>query len=251
MLENYNPASGQWKNKDAAIYLVMSLATKAKTAKHGITQTNQLVDLADFCNKYIVSELKDANVNHLPVIKAASVKYVMTFRSQLPPDMVKASLPFIVNHLRAESHVVHTYAAAAIDKILIMKQPGAVGSNKALVTAPDLTPIAEPLLTGLFGAFNLQGSAENEYVMKCVMRSFSTLQEAVIPYLASLLPSLTQKLQLAAKNPTRPHYNHYLFESLGLSIRIVCKSQPAAVTNFETVLFPVFQEILQQDVQVE
>ncbi len=81
------------------------------------------------------------------------------------------------------------------------------------------------------------------------MRSFSTLQEAVIPFLSNLLPSLTQKLQKAAKNPTRPHYNHYMFESLSLSIRIVCKNQPGAVSNFEGILFPVFQEILQQDVQ--
>ena len=88
-------------------------------------------------------------------------------------------------------------------------------------------------------------SAENEYVMKCIMRSFSTLQAAVIPYLSTLLTALTQKLQLAAKNPTKPHYNHYLFESLSLSIRIVCKEQPLAVANFESVLFPVFQEILQ------
>ena len=88
-------------------------------------------------------------------------------------------------------------------------------------------------------------SAENEYVMKCIMRSFSTLQAAVIPYLSTLLTALTQKLQLAAKNPTKPHYNHYLFESLSLSIRIVCKEQPSAVANFESVLFPVFQEILQ------
>jgi exportin-2 (importin alpha re-exporter) len=42
------------------------------------------------------------------------------------------------------------------------------------------------------------------------MRSFSTLQENVIPYLATLLPILTQKMQLAAKNPSKPHYNHYL-----------------------------------------
>ena len=81
------------------------------------------------------------------------------------------------------------------------------------------------------------------------MRSFSTLQAAVIPYLSTLLTALTQKLQLAAKNPTKPHYNHYLFESLSLSIRIVCKEQPSAVANFESVLFPVFQEILQGDVQ--
>jgi exportin-2 (importin alpha re-exporter) len=247
MLQQYaaNPTAN-WKKKDAAIYLVTSLATRAKTAKHGITQTNQLVDLNDFCTKYIVAELKAENVDELPVIKADAVKYVMTFRSQLHPETVKASFPFLIRFLKSQSHVVHTYAAAAIDKALIMKVSG---TNNALITATDVNPIAEQLLTGLFGAFNLQGSAENEYVMKCVMRSFSTLQEAVIPFLASLLPSLTQKLQQAAKNPTKPHYNHYLFESLGLAIRIVCKSQPQAVGNFETVLFPVFTEILQQDVQ--
>ena len=46
MLDLYGtqPAA-KWSSKDAAIYLVTSLATRAKTAKHGITQTNQLVDL--------------------------------------------------------------------------------------------------------------------------------------------------------------------------------------------------------------
>jgi exportin-2 (importin alpha re-exporter) len=67
--------------------------------------------------------------------------------------------------------------------------------------------------------------------------------------LAKLLDVLTQKLQAAARNPTRPHYNHYLFEALSLSIRIVCNTQPSAVENFEKVLFPVFEQILQQDVQ--
>jgi exportin-2 (importin alpha re-exporter) len=71
----------------------------------------------------------------------------------------------------------------------------------------------------------------------------------VVPYLAHLLPPLTNKLAQAAKNPTRPHYNHYLFESLSLSIRIVCQSNPQAVTSFEQVLFPVFEEILKMDVQ--
>jgi hypothetical protein len=94
-------------------------------------------------------------------------------------------------------------------QILIMRVSSG-SQSPALITAADLAPFAEPLLQGLFGAFELPASAENEYVMKCVMRSFSTLQENVIPYLATLLPVLTQKLQLAAKNPTKPHYNHYL-----------------------------------------
>eukprot|EP00096_Caligus_rogercresseyi_P000645 TRINITY_DN11117_c0_g1_i1.p1 TRINITY_DN11117_c0_g1~~TRINITY_DN11117_c0_g1_i1.p1 ORF type:complete len:974 (-),score=386.32 TRINITY_DN11117_c0_g1_i1:7-2928(-) len=247
MLDVYqsNP-SGKWKSKDAAIYLVTSLATRAKTAKHGITQINQLVNLTEFCTNYIVPDLQATDVNAFPVLKADAVKYILTFRSQLPPDMMKASLPCLVQFLKANSHVVHSYAATAIEKTLILRTPT---DNKALISSAELSPFAESLLSGLFGALSLPGSSENEYVMKCVMRSFSALQEAVVPFLASLLPVLTQKLQQAAKNPTRPHYNHYLFESLSLSIRIVCKSQPAAVANFETVLFPVFQEILQQDVQ--
>ena len=237
-----------WRSKDAAIYLVTSLATKAKTAKHGITQTNQLVDLTDFCNKHIVQDLQNQAIDQLPVLKASAIKYFMVFRSQLPPDMIKAGLPYVVHHLKAQSVVTHTYSAECISKSLIMKS-GGIGSTTPLITTADLTPLADPLLKGLFEAFQKQGSAENEYVMKCVMRSFNTLKNAVMPYLGDLLPSLTQKLTEAAKNPTKPHYNHYLFESLSIAIRIVCKEQPAAVTNFEQALFPVFQSILVNDVQ--
>ena len=100
-----------------------------------------------------------------------------------------------------------------------------------------------------FNQRNVLGSAENEYVMRCITRTFSCLQEQVMPFLATCLPVMTQKLAMAAKNPTKPHFNHYLFEALALSIRIVCKGQPTAVSNFETVLFPVFQQILVEDVQ--
>lgn len=53
------------------------------------------------------------------------------------------------------------------------------------------------------------------------------------------------------QNPSKPHFNHYLFESLCLSIRITCKANPATVGSFEEALFPVFTEILQNDVQGE
>ena len=167
-------------------------------------------------------------------------------RSQLPPQAVKASIPALIQMLTSPSVVVHTYAAAAIDKILMMRDT----DGKALVKSQELAPMAENLLKNLFSAFDQPGSNENEYIMKAVMRSFSALQEAVVPFLAHLLPPLTSKLTQAAKNPTRPHYNHYLFESLSLSIRIVCKSNAAAVQSFEQVLFPVFEEILKTDVQV-
>ena len=51
------------------------------------------------------------------------------------------------------------------------------------------------------------------------------------------------------QNPSKPHFNHYLFESLCLSVRITCKANPTTVSSFEEALFPVFTEILQNDVQ--
>ena len=73
----------------------------------------------------------------------------------MPTDVVKGCLPFLITHLKAQSHVTHTYAAAAIDKILIMKIAGS--NNVALVNANDLSPVVNDLLHGLFGAFNLPG----------------------------------------------------------------------------------------------
>lgn len=37
----------------------------------------------------------------------------------------------------------------------------------------DLAPVLEPLLAALFTAFSKPDSAENEYVMRCVMRVIS------------------------------------------------------------------------------
>ena len=57
----------------------------------------------------------------LPVLLADSIKYIMTFRSVLPRDMVVGSIPQLVRHLTACNQVVHTYAACAIEKILVMR----------------------------------------------------------------------------------------------------------------------------------
>ena len=51
------------------------------------------------------------------------------------------------------------------------------------------------------------------------------------------------------QNPSKPHFNHYLFESLCVAIRTACKLNPETVKTFEEALFTPFTEILQQDVQ--
>ena len=82
MLRQYsqNPKEN-WKSKDAAIFVVTSLAAKKSTAKHGTTEANQLVNLVDFYNSQIVTDLNSPNVDDVPVLKADAIKYLITFRS--------------------------------------------------------------------------------------------------------------------------------------------------------------------------
>ncbi|XP_032826379.1 exportin-2 [Petromyzon marinus] len=246
MLSQYakDPAA-HWKHKDAAIYLVTSLASKAQTQKLGITQANQLVNLTDFFVSHIQTDLQSPNVNQFPVLKADAIKYVMIFRSQLPKEHLLNVLPLLVNHLQSESTVVHTYAAHSLERIFTLRGPG----NALVLTAAEVSPVIEPLLTNLLKAMTMPSSTENEYLMKALMRSFSLLQEAVIPYVPTLTMQLAQKLHAVSKNPSKPHFNHYLFEALCLCVRITCRATPAAVSGFEDALFPVFTDILQNDVQ--
>lgn len=247
MLDQYakDPAKN-WKHKDASIYLVTSLASKAQTQKHGITQANELVNLTEFFVNHILTDLKSPNVNEFPVLKADAIKYVMIFRSQLPKEHLLQAMPLLINHLLANSIVQHTYAAHALERLFTMRG-GA--NNTTLITPAEMAPFTKQLLTNLFETLSRPDSSENEYIMKAIMRSLSLLQEAIVPYVATLIGHLTHKLLAVSKNPSKPHFNHYLFESLCLLIRITCKANPAIVGSFEEALFPVFTQILQNDVQ--
>lgn len=66
--------------EDVAIYLVTSLAAKGGTAKLGTTKTSELVNLGDFFREHIEPELAAPALNERPVIKAACLKYLVTFR---------------------------------------------------------------------------------------------------------------------------------------------------------------------------
>lgn len=250
MLTKYaaNPLQN-WKSKDAAIYLVTSMAVKGGTARLGTTDTSELVNIIDFFTNFVRPDLEQStDLNVLPVLRADALKYIMTFRNQLPlKEVVIPSLPLIVRHMSANSIVVHTYASHTLEKLLTMRDP--IQPNLPAIKVQDLNLLIGPMLRGLFGILSIPGSTENEYAMKAIMRSFSLLQENVLEYFPEFLPKLTDKLQEVTKNPSKPHFNHYLFETLSLSIRIACQKDRSFVTNFESVLFPIFDVILDKDVQ--
>ncbi|KAK7100974.1 hypothetical protein V1264_023831 [Littorina saxatilis] len=233
-----------WKSKDSALYLVTSLASKGMTQKQGVTQTSELVNIVDFYQGQVLPDLQSTEINKLPILKADAIKYLMVFRSQLPREALVSSLPHLMRYLTADSYVVHTYAAHSIERLFMVRT-----ANVAAFAMEDVKPYAADLLGNMFGAMNREVSAENEYIMKAVMRTMSLLQENILPMIPQLLQGLTQKLMMVSKNPSKPHFNHYLFESMCVAIRTATKHNPESVKAFEEALFAPFTDILQQDVQ--
>lgn len=246
MLAQYaNDPRRTWKSKDAAIFLVTSMAVKGSTSRLGATTTSELVNVLDFFTNFLRLELERPNLNELPVLRADALKYLVTFRNQLPAEQVLIPmLPVIVNHLAADSIVVHSYAANAIEKILSLR-----AGNSPAVQPVHVVPLAQQLLGGLFAIFAKPGSGENEYAMKAIMRTVSLLQADVLPFLKVILDSLTAKLNEVAKNPSKPNFNHYLFETITISIRIACDKDRTSLPAFENLLFPIVEHILVTYVQ--
>ncbi|CAG9570956.1 unnamed protein product [Danaus chrysippus] len=238
MLSKYSSSGGSaWINKDTALFLVTSLASRGSTQASGVTRASPLVDLTSFAATHVLPELQRPDVNELPVLKADAIKYIITFRSLLPKDLIVTALPLLIQHIRGGG-VVCTYASCAVEKLLA----------GGLATKTQLEPYAGNLMGALLTAIDGGPTAHNEYVMKALLRTLAILREAALPYLGEALPKLASILALVAKNPSKPHFNHYLFESLSLAVSLVVKANPSAITAFEDALFPIFQDILQNDV---
>jgi len=250
------PATG-WKAKDVAIYLVIALTIKGGTSKLGATQTNQLVNLVDFFSKNVLPELQSAAASvsaggagapH-PVLIADAIKFVSTFRVQLDVDVYVSIMPHLIALLAHRNHVVHTYAASAIERMLTVKDaalPGTPSSRR--FKAAQLIPLLQQLLTSLFAILNKGGSEDNAYAMRAIMRVTVVAGEAMAPYANVCITSLNGILGRVCANPSNPTFNHFLFETVASLVRYICAATPTAVDSFEQLLFPPFQTVLQMDI---
>lgn len=61
MLESYASNTANWQSKNAAIFLVTSLAARGQTQKFGVTQISRLVDVNEFAVNHIIPELQKEN----------------------------------------------------------------------------------------------------------------------------------------------------------------------------------------------
>lgn len=238
-LFSQNP-DANWKYKDCAIYLVVSLATKKAG---GSSVSTDLVDVENFFGSVIVPELQSRDVNVFPMLKAGALKFFTTFRNQLSKAVGMALLPDVVRFLASESNVVHSYAASCIEKLLLVKDDG----TRARYTAADISPFLLVLMTNLFSALEKPESEENQYIMKCIMRVLGAA-EISRDVASACITGLTNVLNRVCENPKNPIFNHYLFESVAVLIRRACERDPTLISAFEGSLFPSLQMVLAKDV---
>lgn len=234
-----NPAVN-WKDKDCAIYLVVSLATKKAG---GNSVSTDLVNVESFFGSVIVPELKSQDVNGFPMLKAGALKFFTMFRNQISKPIAIALVPDVVRFLGSESNVVHSYAANCIEKLLLVKEEGGM----ARYTSSDISPFLPVLIGNLFNALKFPDSEENQYIMKCIMRVLG-VADITREVAGPCILELTNVLAEVCKNPKNPVFNHYLFEAVAVLVRRACEKDASLISAFEGSLFPSLQTILVNDV---
>ncbi|CAG8538941.1 11296_t:CDS:10 [Paraglomus occultum] len=210
---NQNPAVN-WKEKDTAIYLLTSIAAQGSVTKHGVTVVNSFVNVVDWYDQHILPDLKTPIDSGSAILKVDALKYLYTFRNQMSKEKLLEAFPYLMQHLRSSSYVVYTYAAITIERILFMRR-----DNVLVFNQNDIRPYTHDLLIILFGLIESATTpatlAENDYLMKAVMRVPFTSREEISPYVGDIIDHLNKILIVISKNPSNPQFNHYTFEAIG------------------------------------
>ncbi|KZT00874.1 uncharacterized protein LAESUDRAFT_731806 [Laetiporus sulphureus 93-53] len=243
---NENPKEN-WRAKDTAIYILTAVATRGSTTQHGVTSTNALVDVVQFFSDHVLQDLQAEPGSVHPILQVDAIRFLHTFRNQLVKPQLIAVLPLLVRHLGSDNYVCYTYAAISIERILFIRQ-----GNTLLFTQADIHELAPHLLDALFSKVEQAGTpekvAENDYLMKCVMRVILTARSTFTEGYEKILQRLVGILGIISKNPSNPMFDQYIFESISALMRFIVAAKPTSLSTFEESLFGPFTIIIQQDI---
>ncbi|KAG8776418.1 importin-alpha export receptor [Serendipita sp. 397] len=243
-----NPGDN-WKSKSSAIYLISAVAARSVTTQKGVTSVNPLVNIVQFFSEHIAQDLQSVGTAAHAILEVDAIRFLYTFRNQLTKEQLLSVLPVLVQHLTSSSYVVYTYSAIAIERILFMKHLHTV---RPLMEPIDVASIAQPaiemLLTKMEAGKTPEKIAENEYLMKCVMRIIITARDKLAAGHAATLGRIVAILGAVSKNPSNPNFNQYTFESVSALIRFVVPAVPASLSAFEQSLLPALTYIIQEDI---
>ncbi|KAL2261541.1 hypothetical protein VTK26DRAFT_3939 [Humicola hyalothermophila] len=234
-----------WKAKDTAVYLFLAIAAKgAVTAAHGVKTVNSHVNVVEFFEQHIASDLLSADCE--PISKVDAIKYLYTFRSQLNKAQWASAIQPLIQNLASTNYVVYTYAAIAVERVLFLTDE----QGQHMFPRSDIQPYAKDLLEHLFALIEKDTSAaklqENEFLMRCIMRVLIVIKDgADVCGLESVLNHLISITNVIKENPSNPRFYYYHFEAIGALVRYCCNSSKV---NLLSQLWTPFVAILNEDV---
>ncbi|KAG6001996.1 hypothetical protein E4U54_000965 [Claviceps lovelessii] len=234
-----------WKAKDTAVYLFLSIAAKgAVTQAQGVKTVNPLVNVVEFFEQHIAQDLM-ATDGVEPISKVDAIKYLYTFRSQLSKEQWTVAIKPLIQNLNSSNYVVYTYAAIAVERVLFLTDD----AGAPVFPRADIEPFAKDLLNHLFKLIEQESNAaklqENEFLMRCVMRILIVIKDGASPMLDSVLTHLILITNVMKHNPSNPRFYYYHFEAVGALARYCARSHAAA---FNQKLWDPFKLILTEDV---
>ncbi|KAL3119789.1 hypothetical protein niasHT_010080 [Heterodera trifolii] len=242
-----NPALN-FAKKDVVYYLVSALASKSTTARHGTTDASQLINVADFYQEHVRSDLLLGPVNDLPILRGDALKFLVLFRKQLKPEQLIECLRgqngllecSIIRFLSSAHVLIHHYVAYAVERLFLMKNP--TNPQETLFNASNV-PI-DLLIDALFDCFRVPQAYETHYVMKALMRTFSLIDDRMAANSHLYVNKLFQMITEAVRVPKNPLFVHYIFESLCILIR---RASSKVSGGLDQHVIPIIELILGND----
>jgi exportin-2 (importin alpha re-exporter) len=202
------------------------------------------VNIPDFFQNNIAADLTSPDIE--PLLKVDAIKFLYIFRSQMSKETWQSAFPLVVNHLNASNHVVYTYAAIAVERLLCLTN----NQGETMVPRQDVAPLANDLLQHLFNLITKDKAPEkiqeNEFLMRCVMRVLIVIRDDVLPISDMVLKSLVAITMVIRHNPSNPRFYYYQFEAIGALIRFAAPKRPA---HYEEALYQPFGDILRAGVE--
>ena len=258
-----------WVAKDVAITLFLAVIVRGQTQREGATKVKDAGVVQDFLRAHIIPEIAKADGEANPILRADAIKFVATFRQFIPKDVALLTvIPMLVSALDSRVVVVHTYAAAAIDGLLAVREIRPETSHLGYVvygahrfTQADLRPHLNSLLVKLFALIDATpasaaqasvanktatANTDNEHLIMCVVRVMSVAKRDVGPVVPDILAQLGRTLARVAANPSNPIFNHFLFECIAAANKFGGESGAVSVDQLEAALNPSIDRVLKQ-----
>ncbi|TRX96295.1 hypothetical protein FHL15_003019 [Xylaria flabelliformis] len=234
-----------WKDKDTAISLFLSIAAKgAVTASHGVKTVNELLNVVDFFQQHVANDLVgDAGVE--PIAKVDAIKYLYMFRSQLTKEQWQAAFQPLIQNMGSSNYVVYTYAAIAVERLLYLTD----NSGTRIFGRADIEPFAKDLLDHLFKLVEKENSPakmqENEFLMRCIMRVLIVMNTGILNFDDMVLDHLVSITNVIKANPSNPRFYYYHFEALGA---VISCGSPNGTSKLEERLWEPLNLVITEEV---